>query len=96
MFPALAPGDYNADGLVGAADYELWRATFGSRSRLAADGNGDSRIDAADYVIWRNVVESIGGGAVVGVPEPTTIGTLVIAALAGTGSLKLRKSEYGE
>jgi GH43 family beta-xylosidase len=48
-------GDYNADGLAGAADNATWRATFGSVvfARSGADGNGNGIVDTADYVIWR-------------------------------------------
>jgi hypothetical protein len=72
MFPALTAGDYNADGTVDPADYEHWRSTFGSQSRLAADGSGDGRIDAADYVLWRNNARTF-ANFVINLPEPTTI-----------------------
>ncbi|HEY3393867.1 MAG TPA: PA14 domain-containing protein [Lacipirellulaceae bacterium] len=48
-------GDYNADGLVDAADHATWRATYdllvfpGS----GADGNANGVVDTADYIIWR-------------------------------------------
>ncbi len=47
------PGDFNRDGEVDAADYNIWRAAFGSTSQLAADANRNGVVDAADYVIWR-------------------------------------------
>ena len=46
-------GDYDRDGDVDAADYNVWQADFGSTMNLAADGNKNSDIDAADYVVWR-------------------------------------------
>jgi hypothetical protein len=74
MFPALAPGDYNADGAVDTADYNLWKAKFGSTTHLAADGNSNGIIDAADYVVWRKHVGGAGAAAGKGVasavPEP--------------------------
>ena len=69
------PGDYDSDGEVDEADYEVWRATFGHTPRggpLPADGNGNSVVDAADYVLWRkNLSTSPSTGAAV--PEPPTL-----------------------
>jgi hypothetical protein len=49
---ALA-GDYNHNGVVDAADYTVWRNSFGqSGAGLAADGNGDGQVDQLDYSIW--------------------------------------------
>jgi hypothetical protein len=47
-------GDYTGDGTIDTADYAYWKATFGSRTRLAADGNNNGVIDAGDYGVWRN------------------------------------------
>jgi hypothetical protein len=46
-------GDYNIDGIVNAADYVLWRESFGSTSDLRADGNRNNVVDQADYDVWR-------------------------------------------
>ena len=45
-----------------------------------ADGNYDGVINAADYLVWRNSLGAPGAGATAGVPEPTALGTLGIAA----------------
>ena len=47
------PGDYNGDGAVNAADYQVWRANLGDTSSLVADGDGNGVVDGADYVLWR-------------------------------------------
>ena len=47
-------GDYNADGRVDNADYDVWKSSFNSRSNLAADGNGNGVVDLADYTVWQN------------------------------------------
>ncbi len=50
-------GDYDASGIVDAADYGSWKTAFGTTTQqpgFGADGNGDGRIDAADYTVWRN------------------------------------------
>lgn len=51
--PPATPGDYNRNGIVDLADFEVWRKDFGSAINLAADGNNDGVIDAADYSYWR-------------------------------------------
>jgi hypothetical protein len=51
--PPDLPGDFNDDGEVNQADFNLWRSTFGSTSELAADANDNGVVDAADYVVWR-------------------------------------------
>ncbi|MCA9189125.1 MAG: dockerin type I repeat-containing protein [Pirellulaceae bacterium] len=72
--PAVAslPGDYNNNGRVDAADYTVWKDSFGSTASLAADGNGNGRIDAADYTVWKDnfgrSADSVSGESV---PEPT-------------------------
>lgn len=50
---ALA-GDYLVDGVVNAADYNLWRLSYGSTTSLLADGSLNGIVDAADYVVWRD------------------------------------------
>ncbi|MEX2171184.1 MAG: hypothetical protein WD851_17825, partial [Pirellulales bacterium] len=58
-------GDYNGDGVVGAADYTIWRDTLGSTTDLRANGDdSNSVIDAADYGVWTaNFGETLGAGA---------------------------------
>ncbi len=74
----LLAGDYNADGEVDMADYDLWRESFGGAlANPPAEGNGNGIADAADYVIWRknlgaSVHDGIGGGGA-SVPEPSTV-----------------------
>jgi hypothetical protein len=76
--PTAAMGDFNADGVVDAADYSVWRKTFGQTGAgLAADGDGDYLVDVGDFHVWRahfGEVVGSGGGSGIGlqpaVPEP--------------------------
>jgi prepilin-type N-terminal cleavage/methylation domain-containing protein len=81
------PGDYDHSGSVNAADYSLWRATFGNSvpTGTGADGNSDGIVNSADYVFWRDHSGGTGGGSFVSsiLPEPTTV------ALASAGIIGL-------
>ncbi len=74
LLDVVLTGDYNNDGIVNAADYTVWRDTFGSTTSLASDGNNDGVIDNADYAIW---VSHYGNSATsfsatTTVPEPSS------------------------
>jgi hypothetical protein len=74
----LPQGDYDADLDVDADDYHVWRAGFGGKVDLSADGNGDGIVDAADYAVWR---KNLGTSTTLpsqtasatSVPEPATL-----------------------
>jgi hypothetical protein len=71
----IPAGDYDRDGDVDAADYAVWRTSFGSNSNLSADGNNNNAVDAADYVIWRKNLgldTTSGLSSATTVPEPGT------------------------
>jgi hypothetical protein len=78
----VAPGDYNADGVVDASDYIVWRRAVGSGD-LRADGNGDGVVDSGDYDVWRSNFGAIYGSGLTSaqVPEPTTAILMLIAGL---------------
>lgn len=80
---AVLPGDFNGDLAADAADYEAWRAAYGSEilSGAGADANGDGLVNAADYSVWRDATTQ---SAFV-VPEPTTA-CLVTLALIGAAA----------
>jgi GH35 family endo-1,4-beta-xylanase len=85
----IAPGDYNGDGTVDAADYVVWRKTLGSTTILAADGNGNQQIDEGDMEVWRtHFGATYGAGAGAAhqgfshVPEPAGWISLSIAVIA--------------
>jgi hypothetical protein len=75
-------GDYNADGIVDAADYTLWKDNLGlSSSALNGNGSGAATVVQADYLLWKtNFGQSSASGSANSVPEPTTL-LLVLLAL---------------
>ncbi len=81
--------DYNLNGVVDAADYTVWRDSYGQTGTgLPADGNGDGTVDDADYDQWKTyygrVTSVPGSGAslsVGAVPEPAS--WLLLAGTAG-------------
>jgi len=54
-------GDFNRDGLVNSADYNMWVADNGKTVPIysGADANGDARVTSSDLMVW-----------VAAVPEP--------------------------
>jgi hypothetical protein len=69
------PGDFNADGVVNAADYTVWRNNLGgSESVLSGNGSGDSVVDIDDYLVWRSHFGATASAAmapsIATVPEP--------------------------
>ncbi|MGD9634202.1 MAG: glycosyl hydrolase [Pirellulales bacterium] len=92
LAPVL-PGDYNDDGTVDAADYSVWRDSFGqSGGGLAADGDGDGVIDDGDYAVWRLFFgETAAGLGSARVPEPASIVNLLAIALLANCGGRLRR-----
>lgn len=75
--PTPVTGDYNGDGFVDAADYDVWRQAFGDTGPSPADGNADSLVDAADYTVWRDALAAAG---LTPVPEPGGLWLCLMAA----------------
>lgn len=76
--PLFAAGDFNADGLVNAADYTTWRDDLGSTDATLSDANRDRVVDVSDYEIWAsnygNAADtSRTAGDGVSVPEPSAM-----------------------
>lgn len=90
----LLAGDYNRDGLVDAADYVVWRGTYGTSVMPfeGADGDGSGTIGDEDYPVWMaHFGETSGpaagaGASLAAVPEPASF---VLALMGGFAWLGL-------
>jgi hypothetical protein len=80
-------GDYNADGVVDASDFVMWRDSVGTQTTLAGDPTPGS-VTQADYYVWRSNFRRTSGGMSAhladapAVPEPTTVLLLIMVGLA--------------
>lgn len=78
-------GDCNNDGVVDAADYIVWRDSFGrTAAGLAADGDRNGTVNAADLAVWQNNFGMQQSGALLTaatVPEPNASILLVASAI---------------
>jgi hypothetical protein len=81
-FGSVNRGDYNANGVVDAGDYVVWRKTLtlpASPAGSGADGDTSGTIDAGDLTVWRSRFTNVlfgaaaGAGQSAGVPEPATL-----------------------
>lgn len=88
---SVRPGDYNQDGLINSADYDVWSAAYGTTGAdLREDGNYDGVVDAADYTIWRDAAHSTPNAAV---PEPKTLfSAIFMASFVFVRSSRIRRS----
>lgn len=92
-------GDYNHNGIVDAADYDVWRKTESDLflgAGYAADGNQDGYVDDLDYDIWRNAfgkTSGSGSGAALtaAIPEPAVCSLMAsLIAVSCVGSARFR------
>jgi hypothetical protein len=92
---ATLPGDFNLNGVVDAADYALWRHSFGATGSNPADADGNGTVDNDDYAIWRanfgRTISASATGSTVGVPEPATAFIAVFFALLGLFSFRTKR-----
>ncbi len=86
--PGAVPGDYNADGLVNAADYTRWRDQLGQSVTLLNENPAATTpglVDQEDYDYWKSQFSAISGrSSTASVPEPVSW-LLVLCAMAVLG-----------
>ena len=73
-------GDWNLDGAVDLADFNLWLGSDGTGGWAEGDGNGDGSNDLLDFNMWLGESPPTGPGVVLS-PEPASV------ALLGLGGL---------
>jgi len=84
------PGDFNADGVVDASDYTVWRLNLGSSNDSLLNGRGDaiSGVGRGDYLLWKeNFGRDLAPQANVStakVPEPKMAQILLALACLAT------------
>jgi hypothetical protein len=82
VLSAVLAGDYNADGVVDAVDYTVWRNNVGGT--LAGETASFGVVDAADYAEWKNnygATVALGSGGLASVPEPQALAAVLVGAV---------------
>jgi endoglucanase len=73
----VVAGDFNGNGIVDAADYTVWRDSFGQTGAgLAADADVNGVVNQADYDLWAaNFGHTSGAGSLAhgAISEPCTM-----------------------
>jgi hypothetical protein len=79
-------GDYSGNGFVDAADYNIWRDTFGQSVPIGtgADGVANGVIDELDYEFWKGRfgISATATGSGQAVPEPASILLVMLTVVA--------------
>jgi len=98
-------GDYNHNGQVDNADFNVWRSTLGQSVTpfTGADGNGDGVVNQADYDVWRanygKTVPGPGAGAMLadgsGGAANSATGGLAAALAADSSPLNVSSTASG-
>lgn len=84
-------GDYNADGIVDAADYTVWRDKLGTNEILPNDYTSGIGMD--DYIHWRDNFGAMAASYSnsFSVPEPSCLVQIIMAvSLASSHRLSIR------
>lgn len=87
--PSGLPGDFNGDGEVNAADYTVWRDSYGELEDgtvLGGNGNGGI-IDDSDYGLWRNQYGQSASTTTTSTSVPESTSLIMITVALGYGVL---------
>lgn len=90
------PGDYNDDGNVDIADFQLMAENFNEtfpllESFAKGDQNRDGRVSIADFVMLRNLFNAPAGAATASVPEPIGLPVAMTAVLITMAWVRQRR-----
>lgn len=84
-------GDYNADGVVDAADYTVWRDALGQDVTLPNENATPGAVTQEDYAVWAsNYGRTAGMATALSVPEPTAA-LLTMSSMAILGRRRVRR-----
>ena len=79
----LLPGDFDLDGDVDGVDFGLWQSGYPTASGASlGDVDGDGDVDGVDFGIWQANYPTNMGSAATMIPEPATLGLLILGGLA--------------
>src|SRR5262249_41215988 len=51
--PSFLAGDYNSNGIVDAADYDVWRQSYGNATIANRAPSATGPVGASDFIVWR-------------------------------------------
>ncbi|MEX0612042.1 MAG: PEP-CTERM sorting domain-containing protein, partial [Pirellulales bacterium] len=95
MAQAILAGDFNRDNVVDAADYGVWRKSYGQSvpQYTGGDGDGDGTIGDGDYNVWQTNFGTTAAGSGEGrfsaaVPEPASVLLLAIGFVTACHCLR--------
>ncbi len=87
--PPPTPGDFNQDGAIDLADFDVMRNNFLDGTTFAeGDMNFDGRVDLRDFSAFRDAFQAANGAAAV--PEPSAWILLALGFLAVLHGLRRR------
>lgn len=86
MAAPVVAGDYNGNGVVDAADYNVWRERLGQAGTLPNKdpSDNDNMITQAEYNFWKSrfgATSGSGGGTTSAIPEPGTWAIMMVGCL---------------
>lgn len=89
----VAPGDFNGDGEVSAADLDRWKANFPTTMGATAatgDADSDGDVDGADFLVWQRQSTIVQESPNLAIPEPQGLWQPVMMATCGAFAIRRR------
>jgi hypothetical protein len=85
--PGAAPGDYNNNGIVDAADYTIWRDHLGQTFALPnRDPANSGAINQQDYTFWTGKFGTTGGAGSLATPSFIGVDFTVVDTASGSAA----------